>query len=358
MRYYEGLSKRVNMIRRVHAERYMLLSLISFSASISVTRLFLSAAGYPQIGNGTFHIAHVLWGGLLLFISVLLVILFANRRVYTLGAVLGGAGMGLFIDEVGKFITQNNDYFFPAAAPIIYIFFLVIVLLFILIRRPPRLTPNANLVRALELMQDMVQRPLTNRERKALQGQLSKVMDSAQSNMQTDLARTILDMVDDDERPSPNSLHAKWHLFLDKIDDWYTPHRYAPFLIVGMLMVGLLSLKNPFNLLLHGQTNSVIQRILDFHIGNEVVPVATGTFFLVRVFFEVLVAVLLLSASFLMIIGKRNLGVTLGFAGLLLALTVVNIFLYYFEQFSTTLVVLFEFLLILGLAYYRETGSE
>jgi hypothetical protein len=34
---------------------------------------------------------------------------------------------GLFVDEVGKFITQKNDYFLPLAAPIVYASLLLIL---------------------------------------------------------------------------------------------------------------------------------------------------------------------------------------------------------------------------------------
>ena len=43
-----------------------------------------------------------------LFIAALVPLIIANRRVYLVGAILGGIGVGLFIDEVGKFITAGN----------------------------------------------------------------------------------------------------------------------------------------------------------------------------------------------------------------------------------------------------------
>ena len=49
-------------------------------------------------------------------------------------ALLVGAGVGLFIDEVGKYITTTNDYFFPIAAPIIYAVFMLSVLLLLAVR--------------------------------------------------------------------------------------------------------------------------------------------------------------------------------------------------------------------------------
>ncbi len=58
---------------------------------------------------------------------------FHQSKLFTLSAVLSGIGVGLFIDEVGKFITAEYDYFVPAAAPIIYSFFLLTVLVYTLV---------------------------------------------------------------------------------------------------------------------------------------------------------------------------------------------------------------------------------
>jgi hypothetical protein len=94
--------------------------LLSFAASVVVTRVFLQLTGFPKIGGGDsgLHIAHVLWGGLLLFVGTLLPLIFVNRWVYPVTAILSGVGVGLFIDEVGKFITDNNDYFIRRRAVI------------------------------------------------------------------------------------------------------------------------------------------------------------------------------------------------------------------------------------------------
>ena len=37
--------------------------LVSAVASVLVIRVFLEATGYPQLGGGGLHVAHVLWGG-------------------------------------------------------------------------------------------------------------------------------------------------------------------------------------------------------------------------------------------------------------------------------------------------------
>jgi hypothetical protein len=121
--------------RRDHAERYLFVTVAAFAITVAVTRWYLDLTGYPKIGGGGLHVAHMLWGGLLLIVAAILPLLFVGRRVLLLSALAAGAGVGLFIDEVGKFITETNDYFFAPAAPLIYGALLLLVALWLVVRR-------------------------------------------------------------------------------------------------------------------------------------------------------------------------------------------------------------------------------
>jgi hypothetical protein len=95
-------------------------------ATVVFTRAFLAATGYPQVGGGSLHIAHVLWGGLLLTGGLITTLAFLSPAAKPASAVAGGIGFGLFIDEIGKFVTKNVDYFYRPAIAIIYICFVVL----------------------------------------------------------------------------------------------------------------------------------------------------------------------------------------------------------------------------------------
>jgi hypothetical protein len=111
------------------------VTIAAFAMTVAGIRWFLDATGYPKVGGGGLHFAHMLWGGLLLMVAVVLPLLFVGRRVLLLSAVAAGVGVGLFIDEIGKFITEENDYFFAPAAPIIYGSLLLFVGLWLVVRR-------------------------------------------------------------------------------------------------------------------------------------------------------------------------------------------------------------------------------
>jgi hypothetical protein len=95
-------------------------------ATVVLTRGFLAATGYPQVGGSKFHIAHVLYGGLLLTFSLIAVLSLLSPAAKPAASVFGGIGFGLFIDEVGKFVTKDVNYFYKPAIAIIYVCFLVL----------------------------------------------------------------------------------------------------------------------------------------------------------------------------------------------------------------------------------------
>src|SRR4051812_42537166 len=64
--------------RDPHASPHLTAMLVSAVATVLLVRGFLAAAGYPQIGGGGLHIAHVLWGGLLMVLGLVLLLSFAG----------------------------------------------------------------------------------------------------------------------------------------------------------------------------------------------------------------------------------------------------------------------------------------
>jgi hypothetical protein len=153
----------------------VLVTIAAFAVTVAGVRWYLDLAGYPTIGDGEIHLAHVLWGGLLLVVAALLPILFVGRRALLLAALLAGVGAGLFIDEVGKFITTSNDYFFAPAAPIIYGGLLLLVLLWSLVRRATGDSPLDVTQAAVEALADGVDGRLTEADRQRALGRLRHV---------------------------------------------------------------------------------------------------------------------------------------------------------------------------------------
>lgn len=111
------------LIRDADAPRNLEVFLVSAIATIIITRVYLILTGYPQIGGGTLHIAHMLWGGLLMLASLIAMISYLNFPLRLTGSLIGGIGFGLFIDEVGKFVTADNNYFFQPTFAILYVLF-------------------------------------------------------------------------------------------------------------------------------------------------------------------------------------------------------------------------------------------
>lgn len=138
---------------------------VSAATSLLGVRLYLYLAGYPTVGGGGLHIAHMLWGGLLMVVAILVQVMFVTRLTRWIAATCGGLGFGLFIDELGKFITSDNNYFFRPTAALIYLLFILLYFASRLVVRWGGFSQGEILANAIDLLKEAALRDLDPRER-------------------------------------------------------------------------------------------------------------------------------------------------------------------------------------------------
>jgi len=141
-------------IRNLDAGQLLETFLVSAVAAFLGVRFFLGVTGYPRLGGGGLHIAHMLWGGTLMVAGVLLLLSYLGQRIRRAAAVVAGLGFGLFIDELGKFITSDNNYFYRPTIALIYVVFVLLFLWWRSLERHRVWDEQTYLANALMLLQD------------------------------------------------------------------------------------------------------------------------------------------------------------------------------------------------------------
>lgn len=354
-------------VQREGAERYLMLTLVGFAASVIFTRLFLQVTGYPQVGSGELHIAHVLWGGLLLFAASLLPLLFANRWAYAVGALLAGIGVGLFIDEVGKFITQTNDYFHQAAAPIIYALFLLTVLLYLQVRRPRPRNTRAELYHALDTFQEVLDHDLSAQERGDLDARLQRVVRQADHPDVARFADALREYLASETlylAPAPDSYRERWSRRVRRFEARFVSRRRMKRLLVGGLglsgLWALVALAVLIGVFMAPPDNVEVYRVVSGpeavtrSVPLESVDVGTLLAIYTGLALRGLVGLLLVAAAILLVVGRERRGIVVGYFGLLLSLTTVMLLDFYFSQFRAIVGATVQFALLLGVILYQR----
>jgi hypothetical protein len=337
------------LVRRIYSDRYVLIMLVSFAVSIAVIRLFLGITGYPQIGGEILHLSHILWGGILLFISSLLPLIYVNRRILDISAILSGAGIGLFIDEVGKFITQSNDYFFPAAAPIIYVFFLLTIQIYRLIRKPAENDLRTSLFHTLEEFEEVLEGDLSDFEKEKIISRMEKVKHGNEAKDLIVLKEVLLLFLKDPAK----SIREHNSDIIERIANWlsrlesvvYKKKNFNIKLRLIWIALGAILIGQPIFILFgvdeFMDMTGLIRKIMDSSLlFNENI----NFFGILRLGLQMTSGLLLLICA---IFYKKDASLRwVAFAQfiLLVVLSAVNSLVFLYDQFSTILFVIIEFI--------------
>ena len=327
-------------VRAQTADSFWLLLIMSLSVTVIVTRTALELTGYPQVGDSTYHIAHLLWGGLAMFVALVLPLTIANPYTPWLAAVLGGVGAGLFIDEVGKFITQSNDYFYPLAFPIIYAFVVGCIWLLLRIRAHRPRDARTLLYHALEDLKQVVDNDLDPFERRELREELRYVVGQTEDVEDRALAEALLTFIRNRQlrlAQNPTAIEQLWTTI--RLTFSRTPSRVIArtFLIVAfayLAVTSLLELVAFGALATRGGREAIAQALGDVVIvsGKSQYVVNTPILAATQLLCVAACALFSLAAAILLALGRERIGLRLGTLSLVISLVIVNLISFYFNQ--------------------------
>lgn len=165
--------------------------------TILVTRLYLEVTGYPQVGGGNLHIAHALYGGALMMLTLLISWSFRGAAVRLVCVLLGGIGFGLFLDEVGKFVTKTNDYFYGPSAEIMFLLVVVLVLGGQLVRDLKPLSTTEKITAAAAVATDGIAHGLSEERRTLALGYLDTARAEGADPLTVDHLQALIAAADD-----------------------------------------------------------------------------------------------------------------------------------------------------------------
>jgi hypothetical protein len=273
--------------------------------------------------------------------------------------VFAGAGVGLFIDEVGKFITRANDYFYPGAAPIIYAFFLLTALMYTRLSRRRSTDPRTEMYYVLTALQEVLDQDLEPQEKDRLTARLNAIRQQADDTALSHLAQSLLDFVKSGSAKTVPELPGPMEYLRRRLRVWeerWVSERRIKALVVGGLsglaIMALLRLSQVLAAIFSTQhLEQLIARQLILGSFSDTVGAAWFTF---RLAIEGIVGLFLLFGAILMLLGRDSRGVTFGYVGLLASLAGVNLLIFYFDQFSTIVLAVVQLSVLINLLYYRR----
>lgn len=293
-------------------------------ATILGIRAFLYLTGYPTVGGETYHIAHMLWGGLLMLIALLIFMGFLSREARETASVIAGIGFGFFIDELGKFITTDNNYFFEPTIMLIYCIFIALFLIVRLAEQLIKVNKKTYAINGLEMTKEALLFDLDSQEKKRALAYLRK------AQKDNEFIQGLIALL---ENVQPHTLGERnfFGKIKDNFETWYlkTASNKSFAIILTLLFIGV-----P---LLH------------------YVPILTGgtplnTISGYGVFISTTLSMILVVLGGLLFLrGSRHLGLELFKYSALVSIFITQFFLFYTDQLSAV------FYLFISLTMYITT---
>jgi|GEM_PF-5884271 len=338
----------MKFLRRKNSGFFALTFFTSASISIPVTRFFLFCTGNPSIQKGEIHVSHVIFGGFFMFLALFLVLIFGNKKIYFWCSLIGGIGLGFFVDQLGKFITVNYDYWYEPAAPIIYVLFIMFFLLIKFFTREKKQNDIEKAYNTLEYIIDFLDDEIDEKEKKRILELIKLRKKQISEKNALAIIKGVEKILSDKTLEVPEekaiSLGERFIFKLRKIRYKITKKRMYIWILESIVILRsilILIQSSQFIFYKEWKKMDVSRSYMTFLFLFTTSQIIVGTLFLIGTF-------LVFSKK-----GNKKLGLKTCKYGVFVSLFITDIFHFYYDQFSSVLYVIFD-LLFLDLIFAQE----
>lgn len=346
----------INWTKKEEASESILTVMIWAIFSLLLVRVFLKLSGYPQLGHGTWHISHVLFGGIIMTMGMMVNLTIQGRGVKKITTGVFGFGLGLFIDEVGKFLTRDYNYFFRPAIIVIYMFFVVMFLIYRYLERLQIKSNEAIFYSVLSDLEEIINDDLEKSEKRKIIKKLKMVADSSEGNLKL-MAIGLLSKVKEMKvKKDKQGVEIKaWieRIFNSSYDRFFK--RKA--VIYGLLTYAVyFSVDKIIDILRIGASSQKMMMLQKFYDDYDFFGKSDIYMIVFKMVFDVMASILFLTGVRYFLVGKRIKGIRFFKYGLYVSIFLVSIFKFYFEQFSGLYEVAVAIVLLQLINMYQRDG--
>jgi len=324
-----------NLTKRENAADLILLLMISALVTLLTTRFYLQLRGWPTISFGVWHIAHANWGGILMIMGCILMLIFHGEKIRKTAAIISGMGWGLFIDEVGKYITKDNDYWFQPAIIIIYISFIVLYLIYRHLENNQPRDIKTLLYTTITKLEDVAENELDENEKRETIKRLEKVIKKEKDLNIKNLAKELKLFFEKQEtkKINPNSW---WRILIAKTG-YYSYNKFFKTKLVtyGLAIYSCVwaidKIQETIRILINPQKMQMLQKF-----SNSYDLISKSDFYMMagKIFFDSVTAVFFVMGIFFIVTKRKFKGLRFFQMGLIVGIFLSSVFKLYFEQFS------------------------
>ncbi|HBP50727.1 TPA: hypothetical protein DD455_00075 [Candidatus Shapirobacteria bacterium] len=109
-----------------------------------------------------------------MLVGIIISLVYYGKKSIKLASILAGIGWGFFIDEIGKYLTRDNNYWFRPAIIFIYISFILLFFLYRFLEKKSRQTRSSLWHEILEDCEELADNDLEITEKKELLQKIDK----------------------------------------------------------------------------------------------------------------------------------------------------------------------------------------